>query len=328
MRSPKHEPNQPWHPWSIQVELTQGCNRRCWFCGIPAMPKERQVGRRHIDLDVLRKAFQDLDSWLPKIRVEINSHGEPTLHPQFHECLEVMREAMPGASLQLQTNSDLWYRDGIAAIERMWDAGLDALIINCYAPGRREYFVDLLDSADMPYVDYYFNNPNNESGNRYRKPGSRFIMLWEDLGMVNEEGLRGSHNNKRLHNSGGSVDQEMIAARTGQKLYPLPRQSMCSKVFRELILSWDGTVPICCQDWMDVTVMGSVREQHMRDIWFGEKFYLARLMLYRRMRYALEPCRTCNDPTTRVGLVPPPPAHQDLTPTQLERMWVRAGGGQ
>lgn len=304
----KHEPNQPWHPWSIQVELVQGCNRRCWFCAIPAMPQERQVGRNQMGLEVLEKAFTDLSEWLPKIRVEINSHGEPTLHKQFLESLRVMRSSFPKASLQLQTNSDTWYRKGTDFIDEMWDAGLDALIINCYAEGRREYFIDLLQTAGRPFVDYYFDNDGNESGNRYRKPGSQFILLWEDLGLVNETSIRGDtkRTNKRLHNSGGNRDQDEIAARTGQKVYPLPLPNKCSKVYRELILGWDGTIPICCQDWMDVNVMGNVMDTHIRDIWFSEKFHLARLLLSRRRRDLLEPCATCNDPTTRVGLLPVP----------------------
>lgn len=279
------------------------------------MPDERKIGRRRIDPDVLENAFEQLAEWLPKIRVEINSHGEPTLHPDFLECVRRMRRAFPGASLQLQTNSDLWYRDGVDAIERFWDAGLDALIVNCYAEGRREYFVDLLTAADVPFVDYYFNNPKMESGNRYRKPGSRFILLWEDLGLVNLDGTRGKtkRTNKRLHNSGGNRDQVEIAARTGQTLYDLPLKNKCSKVFRELILNWDGTIPVCCQDWLDVNLIGDTRTTHIRDIWFSRKYYLIRHLLYRKRRDLLRPCVACNDPTTRVGLIPKPIADIDRT---------------
>jgi len=322
----KHAQQQPYHPWSIQVALVQGCNRRCWVCGINGVPKEKQIGRNRIELGVLEKTFTQLAKWLPKIRVEINSHGEPTLHPKFYDCLRVMRDVFPKASLQLQTNSDLWYKNPVDEIERMWDAGLDALIINCYAQGRREYFVKTLTAANIPFVDYYYNNPKNESGNRYRKPGSQFILLWEDLGMVNETSVRGDtkRTNKRLHNSGGNCDQDEIALRTGQRVYPLPLPSKCSKVFRELILNWDGTIPLCCQDWNDVQLMGDIQTTHIRDIWFGEKYHLARQLLYRRRRDLLKPCSACNDPTTRVGLIPAPQAMLEMSDEEIYQWWLAA----
>ena len=128
----KHAPYQPWHPWSIQVELVQGCNRSCWFCGIQGWDREKRKDFRYMDLDVLRKAFEDLNEWLPGIRVEVDLHGEPTIHPQVIEAVRTMREAMPTASLQLQTNTELWATHWQWFVSEMRDAGLNVLAMNAY----------------------------------------------------------------------------------------------------------------------------------------------------------------------------------------------------
>ena len=300
MKLPLHEEYQPWHPWCIQVELVQGCNRRCWFCGIRGVPTEKQMGNRYITKHVLQKTFSELNEWLPKIRVEINSHGEPTLHPEYFSMVSVIRQAMPSASISVQTNSETWKDTAASHIAKSFDVGVNTLIINAYKKGLYSAWAQWLKTVGLDYIDYYHDNPTHISANKYYPPSTHQIILWDDLGSQQD---KINHVNKRLHNSGGNSDSALIQKMTGRVPAPLPKKARCSKVFRELILSWNGKIPICCQDWNDVQVMGNVKNEHIRDIWFGLKFQNARQLLYNRHRDKLIPCDECDDPTTRVGLI-------------------------
>lgn len=303
-------------PWSIQVETVEGCNRRCWFCGILSQPEHRAAGHAHgkfIELDLLDKVFRDLNDWLPKIRVEINSHGEPTLHPDFMGCLSTMRKAMPTACLNLQTNCEVWVEEGMDYIEAMFDSGLTTLVLNAYKDGMYDRLKEMLQGSPYPVVDYYWDNPKKLSANRYYSPKQKMIFLWDDLGQVNtrkQEGIA-NHPNKRIHNSGGSSNERVQKAKLKNSsnrtlIRELPWKQKCSKVFRELILDYDGTIPVCCQDWHDVFVMGNAGVENIRDIWYSDRFWAVRQLLFRGRRDLLYPCASCNDPTTRVNLLKDP----------------------
>lgn len=292
-------------PWSIQIELVQGCNRRCWFCGLLSLPEERKIGNQYMSLDLITKVFTELNEWLPKIRVEINSHGEPTLHPDIFACLRAMRKAMPSASLNLQTNTDLWYRDAENYIPRLFEAGLNVLALNAYEKGRYEWWKEELERIGQPYIDYYWNNPKQLSVNHYYPPSTQMVFLWDDLGSINtvkREALK-THPNKKLHNMGGSSNVKTISAKTKIPAKAVPMQRQCSKVFRELVLGWDGTVPICCEDWHDTFTMGNAAEENIKDIWYGERWYAARQLLFGKRRDLIMPCAKCDNLTTRPHLV-------------------------
>lgn len=316
---------KPAVPWSIQVEVVEGCNRRCWFCGLISLPPERKKGVNFLSLELAEKVFSELHEWIPKgIRIELNSHGEPTLHPDWFDLLRVMREAYPRASLNLQTNGEVWFKEGWQYLEEMFDAGLDVCVFNAYRKGLYEHMLEVLpdwaERSDFTWVDYY-RGEEKVQFNRYWRPGSRMFFLLDDLGKMNETGEAGQAHktNKRLHNSGGNGLSDAIAKKTGKKARELPLHSKCSKVFRELILSWDGTIPVCCQDWHTVLQVGDCREEHIRDIWYSERMDAIRRLLHRKRRDLLVPCRNCDDPTTRVGLCPDP-GGEDLTEEELLRV--------
>lgn len=303
------EPGRDYIPYCIQLEPVEGCNRRCAFCGIQGIPEWKRRPERCIELPVLKKAFEDLNEWLPKIRVEINLHGEPMMHLNWMGVLQTIKMAMPTACVSVQTNGEKLFNymtayPTIDVISRMFDSGLHILGINAYK-GYDEW-VELFKERQIEYTDYYYNNPKKLTVNKYYNPKTtRFILLYDDLGSVHRkrEVAKQRKMNKRLHNSGGAGNMQAIAKISGQTTKELPLKSACSKVHRELILNWDGTIGICCLDWNDEKIIGDVRTTHIRDIWFGKRFEAIRELLRRKERRLLTPCMGCDDPTTRIGLI-------------------------
>lgn len=299
-------------PYCIQVELAEGCNRRCWFCGLLSLPEARKVGVNFVDPALLHKVFTELNGWLPKIRVEINLHGEPTLHPDFLACLVAMRTAMPTACLILQTNTDLWKDEAATMIPDMFAAGLTTLVLNAYAVGRYTWWKNRLGGLGIAYTDYYWDNPKHLAYNVYKPPHKPSIFLLDDLGNINAYNPDRviEHPNKRLHNSAGSSNGRVIQAKTRREPRVLPLNNKCSKVFREVVLGYDGNVSVCCLDWHDVNVIGDANTTHIRDIWNSERYWAVRQLLFRKRRDLLFPCASCDDPTVRTGLLKDPNLRQ------------------
>ena len=102
-------------PNALQIELTEGCNLACSFCGIQSIRTNGASGPENIHgkasspykflsvktmqtiTDQLKKA-----QWSP--RIEFAMHGEPTMHPFYHEVIAHFRKELPRASLMMTSN--------------------------------------------------------------------------------------------------------------------------------------------------------------------------------------------------------------------------------
>ncbi len=72
---------------AINLEWTSKCNARCIMC-----PREAVTNPRAMDLETLRRAVSRL-SPQDVFRVVIAGYGEPTTHPQFEQCLQIISAA-------------------------------------------------------------------------------------------------------------------------------------------------------------------------------------------------------------------------------------------
>jgi MoaA/NifB/PqqE/SkfB family radical SAM enzyme len=84
---------------TVNLELTGKCNARCVMC-----PREAIAHPAIMNLETLRAVVTRLD---PKdvFRVVVAGYGEPTTHPRFDECLDVLRGAP--VRIDMVTNGQL-----------------------------------------------------------------------------------------------------------------------------------------------------------------------------------------------------------------------------
>lgn len=72
---------------TVNLELTGKCNARCVMCSHEAIQHPAIMG-----MDTLRTVVSRLS---PEgvFRVVIAGYGEPTTHPRFEACLDILRAA-------------------------------------------------------------------------------------------------------------------------------------------------------------------------------------------------------------------------------------------
>jgi hypothetical protein len=99
-----------WENTVIQIEIVVGaCHLACANC-------TRFIGHHRkpqfMSLDMVRKAIASLDGFEGRVGC---MGGEPTLHPQFREVLEIYREMLPKDKREFWTSGWKWdeYRDDI-----------------------------------------------------------------------------------------------------------------------------------------------------------------------------------------------------------------------
>jgi len=73
-----------------------------------------------------------------------------------------------------------------------------------------------------------------------------------------------------------------------------PFKLTCLRAPNEIIVGYDGTVPLCCADALWKAKMGNVREKGIKDIWFSDKFDRIRKALIAGDRSCNEVCKDCD----------------------------------
>ena len=76
----------------------------------------------------------------------------------------------------------------------------------------------------------------------------------------------------------------------------LPRKHTCWSLWNRLTILWNGNVTICCQDVDGDYVLGSLKEQSIREIW-NSKQLLAVKKLHEEKQFQKFPlCSNCDFP--------------------------------
>lgn len=73
-----------------------------------------------------------------------------------------------------------------------------------------------------------------------------------------------------------------------------PLQVMCTRPLAEMVVGYDGTVPLCCADGLWKVTMGDVKKSSLRDIWFSDFWTRVRKSLVKGDRNCTEICKACD----------------------------------
>lgn len=279
-------------PFAVQIELTQGCNLACSFCGINAIGYQQQ--HRGLDFMTLRTAESVAKQiaehgWVP--RIEFAMHGEPTLNPYRAVIVQTFREWLPKAYLLMTSNGGALAANTTVNVDELFNAGLNTLALEDYK-GVKLLAHILAHYKGRVEIKRY---PQNPTGNPHQRHNGQFITVLEDISTAKA----GTHSS--LNNHAGSAAPIDTSCQTKR----------CAKPFRELSIRWDGNVAICCNDWPGYYHCGNVVRDGLLTVWHGPAFDAARRELMARGR-TFTPCMGCNALSYRVGLLPDPLGKQRL----------------
>lgn len=283
-------------PNAVQIELSEGCNLYCGFCGLQGIREKKEKNFRFMELATLRRlTHQMVDlGWNP--RVEFAMHGEPTMHHSYVEMVRAVREIAPKYHIMMTSNGGglLKSPGPVANILALFDAGLNVLALDDYkdaklVPKIREAMAkDSIkrnwDEADIKVYEY----PQQGDGNPHarRKPKDRLLVFIEAIDFAD----KGNHSMLNNHAGAAAPLNDKAAGKR------------CAKPFRELSVRWDGNVAVCCNDWRGVYKCGNVHDG-LDKVWNGPAMQAARVKLYHGER-DFGPCKGCDATSYRVGLLP------------------------
>jgi radical SAM protein with 4Fe4S-binding SPASM domain len=288
-------------PYCIQLELTEGCNLACSFCGIASIrdngangptntrgkssPPYRFLSLRDayvIAVKISNAVAQH--KWNP--RIEMAMHGEPTMNPQYKAIVQILRDHLPKTHLQMTTNGGgLLSGELNKNINELMQSGLNVLLLDNYEG------IKICDKVREKYKGPYplFEYPLDKKSNphRRRKFSDHDIVITQDIAVASQ----GNH--ATLNNHAGAAFPRNKRAE-GKR---------CAKVFREISIRWDGNVAICCNDWPGYYRCGNILNSSLEEVWQSSPFIAARKKLYHGER-DFGPCDGCDALSYRPGLLP------------------------
>lgn len=285
-------------PFAVQIELAEGCNLRCGFCGLNGIREPKNNDFKFMAPETLRLFLRQVLElgWNP--RVEFAMHGEPTMHPDYVGMIKVARETAPKLPLMMTSNGGGIIRKpgALANLQALFDAGLNMLALDDYeganlVPKIRKVLVEAINESNLygqvPFK--IFEYPREPDGNPHtrRKVSEHALTFIQDISVAD----RGTHS--LLNNHAGS----------GAPLNFALADKRCAKPFRELSVRWDGSVAICCNDWRGIYKAGNIVSDGLNAVWNGAAMYAARQKLLAGER-DFGPCNGCDAVSYRVGLLP------------------------
>jgi radical SAM protein with 4Fe4S-binding SPASM domain len=199
----------------------------------------------------------------------ISGFGESYTHKQFFEIVKTLRSILPGNRVTVTSNGDLLSSD---KIKTTYESGVDYMIISCYdGETARDKFVDMFTQAGIADNDY-------EIRELWLLPGETVDQMMD----------RNQFNNR----SGAVVVEEYRHEFV---------ENACYLPFYKLVIDWDGTVLLCCNDWYRRHKgFGNINEISIKDIWLGSEFQKVRKNFHSGKRTG-SACSNCNVNGTLVG---------------------------
>jgi sulfatase maturation enzyme AslB (radical SAM superfamily) len=271
--------------WTVKIELTEGCNRRCVWCGATSFKKGEY---KYMSIKSAKIISKDLSTWLNKFRIEFTLMGEPTLNRNAAEIISIFKKHNKNTHIMLTTNGSIISKGNIKAnINKLFDNGLNVLIIDTYMP-ERDRLRASISKAGIENVSE-FGDGTNIPWQR-GKIDRRDVILMDDIRLLIKKGDR----HKKFLNHCGMVDID-ACRKAGVVIEDIrdPLVKKCVNPFRELCIKNNGDVILCCNDYSKSIIFGNILKMGSRKIWESTKFNLVRSLLYRRQRVFL-PCSRCN----------------------------------
>jgi len=271
-------------PFTIQIELTEGCNLMCDFCGIKGI-REKAGCYKFLSLDNAKTIAANIEQTGWNSKIEFAMHGEPTANPLHREIFAAFANVKN--QLMITTNGFKLVRNAKKKMEfLLFGLGINVIAIDDYQHNPfSKKILDQLSREDLAY-HHYPREKKYSPHNRY-EINDHHIIFVEDI----SKAKKGTH--AKLNNHCGCASLPRRA----------PMMKRCAKPFRELSIRWDGNIAICCNDFVGWYKCGNALEEPLQKIWNNRYFNACRKILYNNSR-DFTPCKWCDAISYRVGFLP------------------------
>lgn len=287
-------------PWTVFLEPTNSCNFRCRYCPTGHPNLLRQVGRKPtlMDWSLFLKVVEDMKAFpRPLKQLNLYKDGESLIHPRFCEMVRILRAAGMADQIWLKTNGQLL---SPRLNEELVSCGLDMIGVSVQASSAQGFYD--IAGVKIDYERYRKNVLDLYRRSRgtdtrisakvadYGQPQSEIQKFLDDfrdrVDFIAVEGLHGW----------ASSDAYDFKLGTDNSFDGSPRQRKiaCPLTLYMLTVNANGDISVCNDDWQHAHQLGNVANEHLLDIWNGEKLRAFRLIHMQGRRGENPACGPCD----------------------------------
>ena len=265
-------------PSSIYMETTGWCNNACSFC--PSSFLDRP--RNNMPEELFRKIINDISAVDFRGELHFHQSNDPLTDERIIEHVEYAKSKLKG-KIGFLTNG-IKLKKSPELLQELYEAGLDFIHLEIY-------------SGEPLYSDIVQIAKSLKETNR----PITLVTSDSDFSFIKaKEGHRKGEFYVRVFNKGLGSDKsfttnQRITSRAGLIGDTKPKGTHCGRPFRQMHINWDGTVLICCEEWLHDprSIVGDFNYNNFVEIWNGEKYNKFRRKLQKGDR-SLYPCDICN----------------------------------
>ena len=226
---------------TVNVELTNKCNKACWMCGRRKIDREYpNLALNYGDMDF--ELASSVAEQLPEgIVIQFHSNGESLLHPRFGEAVRLFKRQIKC----LDTNGKLIVEKADEVIDN-----LDTITISTFEND---------EEADEQYglIQEFLKIKKDKKPNVIiRCLGDVDLERYKNLGCIIATRI--------LHSPMGSFKYK--------KNPTVPEIGICLDLLNHMVIKTDGKVSMCVRfDPRELGIIGDCTKDSLRDIWNGPK---------------------------------------------------------
>lgn len=275
------------YPPQVDIELSSICNLRCPMC-FTLNDEFKKVKGVFMNFGLFKKIIDEIAEKVYKIHLSFR--GEPTLNPEFIECVRYAKSKGIGEVTTVTNgtalNLDFFIKAADAGMDR-FTVSIDGLD-NQYDRIRHPLkFHDIVNKLKL-IKDY-------KNINGLIKPVIKVQGVWPAIKPSPEEFYH-----TFLPLSDLIAFNPLMDWRHNDTDIEYEDNFCCSTLYQRLVVGADGKVVMCINDELGDYILGDVNVQSIHDIWNGEKMNAIRRNHQEGTWQECAPCKKCALPRKTV----------------------------
>lgn len=246
-------------PFRVMIENTNICGADCIFCPHRFMKREKGI----MELELSKKIIDECKA-LGIEYVTIYGFGEPLLDPHFFERIKYAKSK--GIS-RVTTNTNAGYLND-DNVKKILESRLDEIYIS-FDAATEEVYKKIRPGLEFSMVEKnILSLVKAKAKSKTNKPEiilsfvesslntrevDKYIRKWKDK--VDHISI------SLIHNWTGDIEFEE-SSNEG-------RRDPCRLLWTDMVISWNGDVPLCCNDYENKVLLGNINERSIQEIWSG-----------------------------------------------------------
>lgn len=226
---------------TVNVELTNRCNKNCWMCGRRKIDREypeSALNYGNMDFDLVESIAKQLPD---SIVVQLHNNGEPLMYPRFKAAAKLFKRQI-----------------------RCMDTNAKLLL---------EKADEVIDNLETLTISTFENDP--EADAQY-KIIDKFLQIKKDRKPNVIVRCLGKMDVDRYRKFGCIIATRILHAPMGSFKYTknptVPEIGICLDLLNHMVIRTDGKVSICVRfDPKGVGIIGDCWKTPLVKIWNGQK---------------------------------------------------------